>query len=162
MSVLRGDNRSLGIPALTDAFVFQLLFLCSRLESCESPTTRDDLDDRKANLLFRDTEGNAVTIPGLIGDDLYTMYDWNFTTVPQDFLDNQTRPYNAGRVVGGGSILNGLVWTRGSSADYDAWETLNNPGWGWNGLLPYFMKVGWEWIILLARCHHTVYCCTSD
>ncbi|KAK1771700.1 alcohol oxidase [Phialemonium atrogriseum] len=87
-----------------------------------------------------DTSDNIVTIPGLVGRDLSTIYDWNLTTTPQSFLDNETRPYNAGRVVGGSSILNGMVWTRGSAADYDAWEALGNPGWGWEGLLPYFKK----------------------
>lgn len=89
----------------------------------------------------RDTSDNIVTVPGLIGRDLSTIYDWNLTTTPQSFLDNETRPYNAGRVVGGSSVLNGMVWTRGSAADYDAWEALGNPGWGWEGLLPYFKKV---------------------
>jgi choline dehydrogenase-like flavoprotein len=44
-------------------------------------------------------------------------------------------------VVGGGSILNGIVTTRGARAHYDAWEALGNPGWGWQGMLPYFKKV---------------------
>jgi len=43
-------------------------------------------------------------------------------------------------VVGGGSILNGIVMTRGARADYDAWQALGNPGWGWQDMLPYFKK----------------------
>jgi choline dehydrogenase-like flavoprotein len=43
-------------------------------------------------------------------------------------------------VVGGGSVINGMFADRGSKADYDAWETLGNQGWGWNGLIPYFRK----------------------
>jgi choline dehydrogenase-like flavoprotein len=42
--------------------------------------------------------------------------------------------------IGGGSIINGMCWARGGKADYDAWVALGNPGWGWNDLLPYFMK----------------------
>lgn len=45
-----------------------------------------------------------------------------------------------GRGVGGGSLINGMCWTRGGIADFDAWEALGNPGWGWNDLLPYFKK----------------------
>ncbi|CAG8949018.1 hypothetical protein HYFRA_00002146 [Hymenoscyphus fraxineus] len=43
-------------------------------------------------------------------------------------------------VVGGGSVVNGMAYGRGSKADFDAWEELGNPGWGWNDLLPYFKK----------------------
>ena len=43
-------------------------------------------------------------------------------------------------VVGGGSVVNGMLADRGSKADYDAWEVLGNDGWGWDGLLPYFQK----------------------
>jgi len=46
-----------------------------------------------------------------------------------------------GKVLGGGSILNAMCWNRGGADDYDAWEALGNPGWGWAGMLPYFIKV---------------------
>lgn len=44
-------------------------------------------------------------------------------------------------MVGGGTVVNGMFFARGSAGDYDAWENLGNPGWGWEGLLPYFKKV---------------------
>lgn len=47
-----------------------------------------------------------------------------------------------GKVLGGGSILNAMCWNRGGQDDYDAWEALGNPGWNWEGMLPYFKKVG--------------------
>lgn len=56
-------------------------------------------------------------------------------------LDGVSRPMPQGKVLGGGSILNAMCWNRGGQDDYDAWEYLGNPGWGWNGMLPYFMKV---------------------
>jgi len=43
--------------------------------------------------------------------------------------------------VGGGTVVNGMFFARGAAADYDAWEQLGNPGWGWDGLLLYFKKV---------------------
>jgi len=46
----------------------------------------------------------------------------------------------AGAVVGGGSSVNGMFFGRGSAADYDAWERLGNPGWGWENMLKYFKK----------------------
>ncbi|KAI0394371.1 GMC oxidoreductase [Xylariaceae sp. FL0594] len=89
-----------------------------------------DLDDRAED----------VTVPGNVGQENPSRYEWAVTTEPQAFLDNRTRTFTQGRVVGGGTIVNGLCWTRGSAADYDAWENLGNPGWGWTGMLPCFLK----------------------
>jgi choline dehydrogenase len=91
--------------------------------------------------LDSDTSANTVTVPGLIGEGLNSIYNWNITTTPQEFLDNNARPFLQGHAVGGGSVVNGLVVTRGAKADYDAWEELGNTGWNWDGLLPYFKKV---------------------
>ena len=76
-----------------------------------------------------------------IGRDIGGIYDWNLSTTPQTQLDGGTRPLPLGKVVGGGSILNGMVWNRGNQDDYNAWVSLGNPGWSWNDLLPYFKKV---------------------
>jgi len=77
-----------------------------------------------------------------------TIYDWNLTYVTNPDTDNRAIPIPLGKVVGGGSLLNRMVFDRGSVADYDRWETLGNPGWGWDGLLPYFRKVPLQWILL--------------
>jgi choline dehydrogenase-like flavoprotein len=66
---------------------------------------------------------------------------FNVTSVPQRFLNNQPQRVWSASVVGGGSIINGMYFFRGSAEDYDNWEKLGNPGWGWKGLLPYFKKV---------------------
>ncbi|KAF7194780.1 Dehydrogenase xptC [Pseudocercospora fuligena] len=65
---------------------------------------------------------------------------YNITSAPMKNLGNKRHPVYVGATVGGGSVINGLYFNRGSKADYDAWEQLGNPGWGWNGLLPYFLK----------------------
>lgn len=70
-----------------------------------------------------------------------TQYYYNYTTTPQTYLDGNTRTIPQGRLIGGGSCVNAMVWQRGFRVDYDAWESLGNPGWGWDGLLPYFKKV---------------------
>lgn len=76
---------------------------------------------------------------GLIGG----IYDWNIGSVPQDQLDGATRALPVGHVVGGGTVINGMVWNRGNVDDFDAWDTLQggNSGWTWSSLLPYFIRV---------------------
>jgi choline dehydrogenase-like flavoprotein len=59
---------------------------------------------------------------------------------PEAQLGGKTWNVNVGRVLGGGSVINGMVYDRGSAADYDAWEALGNNGWGWKGMKPYFIK----------------------
>lgn len=61
-------------------------------------------------------------------------------SAPNPQLGNAVSSVAVASVVGGGSVVNGMGYIRGSKADYDAWEELGNPGWGWRGLYPYFRK----------------------
>ncbi|KXH40091.1 GMC oxidoreductase [Colletotrichum simmondsii] len=88
-----------------------------------------------------DRRESRVIAPGYIGLTPPSPYGKSVTTAPQTFLDGKTRGISQGRVIGGGSVTNGMCWTRGSAADFDAWEELGNRGWGWKSLLPYFKKV---------------------
>jgi choline dehydrogenase-like flavoprotein len=65
---------------------------------------------------------------------------YNITSLPISGLNNNTYGVAAGAIVGGGSAVNGMFFDRGSAADYDAWESLGNPGWSFANLLPYFKK----------------------
>jgi len=73
---------------------------------------------------------------------------WDFSryvailqSVPQTALNNQSYIVPFGRAVGGGSVVNWLVWLRSAKAEYDSWETqLGDAGWSWDTLLPYFKK----------------------
>lgn len=87
-----------------------------------------------------DTVGN--TIPYKANDIAAAApLKWTgFTTLPEAQLGNKTFNVNVGKVLGGGSVINGMVYDRGSAADYDAWEALGNEGWGWAGMEPYFIK----------------------
>jgi choline dehydrogenase-like flavoprotein len=51
--------------------------------------------------------------------------------VPQAAANNRSINHNRGKVLGGTSALNLLVWNRATIKEYDAWEELGNPGWGW-------------------------------
>lgn len=47
-------------------------------------------------------------------------------------------------------MLNGMLWSRGGQGDYDDWVTLGNPGWSWNDMLPYFIRVSFDWLRYLC------------
>ncbi|KAL0576339.1 hypothetical protein V5O48_005637 [Marasmius crinis-equi] len=70
-----------------------------------------------------------------------TPYDWNYTTIPQQALNSRVIDYPRGHVIGGSSSTNFMIYTRGSSEDYDriAKET-NDPGWSWEKLKPFILR----------------------
>lgn len=65
---------------------------------------------------------------------------WNYQTEPTPATHNRKIAMPQGRVVGGSSSVNGLVYSRGQREDFDDWETLGNPGWGYSDVLPYFKR----------------------
>jgi choline dehydrogenase len=68
-------------------------------------------------------------------------YDWNYVTEPDPTRNGLQESWPRGRVPGGSSAINGMIFIRGAAADYDAWEAMGNKGWGWNSVLPYFRKM---------------------
>jgi choline dehydrogenase-like flavoprotein len=77
---------------------------------------------------------------------LNTSLLWNdYVCEPEAELGNKVWNTRVARVLGGGSVVNGMMYDRGSKADFDAWEALGNKGWGWDGLYPFFKK-GTEFI----------------
>lgn len=89
-----------------------------------------------------DANEDFVTIPGLAGGAVGTKYDWNTTYAPNPALQNRSVSIPQGKIVGGGTKLNRMVFDRGSKSDFDRWAELGNPGWDYDGLFPYFKKVG--------------------
>ncbi|KAF2703506.1 GMC oxidoreductase [Pleomassaria siparia CBS 279.74] len=86
------------------------------------------------------SEDPLIAVPGRFGESIGGQYDWNFETVPQSGLNGRSLSWPRGRVLGGTSALNFMTWTRGNREDYDAGEDLGNKGWGWDDMLPFFMK----------------------
>ena len=66
--------------------------------------------------------------------------DWCYQTEPDPGLNNRRLDWPRGKVLGGSSSLNGLLYVRGQAEDYDHWQQLGCAGWGWNDVLPYFKK----------------------
>ena len=66
--------------------------------------------------------------------------DWCFKTESEEGLNGRSLGYPRGKVIGGSSAINAMVYMRGQSADYDHWRQLGLTGWGWDDVLPYFKK----------------------
>ena len=66
--------------------------------------------------------------------------DWCFHTEKDESMNNRSIRYPRGKTLGGSSSINGLLWIRGQSDDYDNWRQQGNAGWGWKDVLPYFLK----------------------
>ncbi|RDJ21432.1 choline dehydrogenase [Bosea caraganae] len=65
--------------------------------------------------------------------------DWLFQTEPQAGLGGRALPFPRGKVVGGCSAINAMIYMRGQAADYDGWRQLGLSGWGWDDVLPHFL-----------------------
>ncbi|EKM76823.1 hypothetical protein AGABI1DRAFT_77908 [Agaricus bisporus var. burnettii JB137-S8] len=80
-------------------------------------------------------------VPLLAFDIQHTPYDWNFTTTPQKFANGRTVSYSRGFMLGGTSSTDLMVFTRGTTDDYDRWARVTgDPGWSWDQMFPYFIK----------------------
>ena len=66
--------------------------------------------------------------------------DWLYTTEPEAGLGGRAIRYPRGKVFGGCSSINGMIYMRGQRQDYDDWAALGNGGWSWDEVLPYFLK----------------------
>src|SRR5919204_1690550 len=66
--------------------------------------------------------------------------NWLYTSEPEAELNNRRIIQPRGKVLGGSSSINGLLYVRGQAEDYDHWRELGNPGWGYADVLPYFKK----------------------
>jgi choline dehydrogenase len=66
--------------------------------------------------------------------------DWMYQTQVEPGLGDRSIGYARGRGLGGCSSINGMIYMRGQARDYDGWRQLVGPGWGWDDVLPYFLK----------------------
>ncbi|HEU5019531.1 MAG TPA: GMC family oxidoreductase N-terminal domain-containing protein, partial [Pseudolabrys sp.] len=91
--------------------------------------------------------------------------DWMLKTEPEPGLNGRSLAYPRGKVIGGCSAINGMIYMRGQAADYDHWRQLGLPGWSWDDVQPYFRKhldhfirseehnIGGEWRVEEMRLH---------
>ncbi len=84
---------------------------------------------------------DEIRIPAAINLLFQTAYDWNYQTIAQDRLGGRSIYWPRGRVLGGSSSINAMIYIRGSRHDYDSWrDDYGCEGWGYTDLLPYFLR----------------------
>ncbi len=107
-----------------------------------------------ANRLSQDPANHVVLLEAGGNDDyfwidvpagyLFTIgnprTDWCYRTEPDPGLNGRSIGYARGKVLGGCSSINAMIYMRGQRRDYDHWEQLGNRGWGWDDVLPVFMR----------------------
>lgn len=87
----------------------------------------------------RDT-AREIHIPAAFSKLFKTGVDWNYSTEPEPYLNYRRLYWPRGKVLGGSSSINAMIYIRGNAADYDGWKNLGNEGWGFADVLPYFKK----------------------
>ncbi|GHB45814.1 GMC oxidoreductase [Streptomyces xanthochromogenes] len=83
---------------------------------------------------------DAAAVFALLASEWSPDIDWGYATEPEPALDGRRIPVARGKVAGGCSSVNALMWVRGSRHDYDRWAALGNPGWSYEDVLPYFRR----------------------
>jgi choline dehydrogenase len=82
-----------------------------------------------------------IKIPMAFGQLMKSDVDWNYMSVPQSNLNDRETYHPRGKLIGGSSSLNGMIFYRGHPWDYDKWAELGNEGWSFDDMHPYFKKL---------------------
>ncbi len=109
--------------------------LASRLS--EDPGTRVLLLEAGG----RDNSPLIAAPGGLLPIMMSGSHAWRYMSAPQRQLDGRMLYLPRGKVLGGGSSINGMVYDRGFHSDYDRWAQAGNSGWSFAEVLPYFRKL---------------------
>ena len=84
---------------------------------------------------------DEIHIPAAVNLLFQSTYDWGFSTVPQDRAAGQSVYWPRGRVIGGSSSINAMIYIRGNKYDYNTWrDEFGCDGWGYTDILPYFIR----------------------
>jgi choline dehydrogenase len=76
---------------------------------------------------------------------MYRPYNWSYESEPEPGLDGRRLALRRGRVLGGTSSINGMIYTRGHRRDFDLWRQMGLEGWSYADVLPYFKKLESSW-----------------
>ncbi len=81
-----------------------------------------------------------IHIPGAYSRAFKTSLDWDYQTEPQAHLHHRRLYWPRGKVLGGSTSINAMIYIRGNPRDYDGWRDQGSPGWSFDDVLPYFKK----------------------
>ena len=86
--------------------------------------------------------GLSIQVPGAVGQ-LYVngKYHWDYQCQPEAHAAGRSLPYKMGRILGGSSAINGMMWVRGNSADFNGWATSGCDGWAYSDVEPLFRRI---------------------
>jgi choline dehydrogenase len=86
--------------------------------------------------------GPFIQMPGALSYPMnMKMYDWGYWSEPEPHLGGRSLACPRGKVIGGSSSINGMVYVRGHACDFDTWEEMGASGWGYRHVLPYFKRM---------------------
>ncbi len=86
-----------------------------------------------------DTAEN-IHVPMAFGKLFKTQFDWDYSTHAEPFCEGRRIYLPRGKTLGGSSSMNAMIYIRGNRIDYEGWEAEGATGWGWDDLLPYFLR----------------------
>jgi choline dehydrogenase-like flavoprotein len=81
-----------------------------------------------------------VRIPAAFANQFHGRLDWDYATEPEPAVDGRSLYVPRGKMLGGSSSMNAMLYVRGRPLDYDLWEEQGAAGWGWRDVLPYFLR----------------------
>jgi choline dehydrogenase-like flavoprotein len=103
------------------------------------------LVDRDTKVLLLEAGGAdtnpAIHDPTRAHELWFADEDWAYRTTPQPHAADRRLHWPRGKVLGGSSSLNGMIWVRGTRADWDGWAELGSEGWSWDDVLPIFRRI---------------------
>ncbi|WP_424183439.1 GMC family oxidoreductase [Actinokineospora sp. G85] len=102
-------------------------------------------EDRDVSVLLLEAgaadDADEIHIPAAFASLFKTRWDWNYETTEQKHMGGRSAYWPRGRMLGGSSSMNAMIYIRGNRADYDAWrDDFGATGWGHDDVLPYFVK----------------------
>jgi choline dehydrogenase len=103
------------------------------------------LVDGGARVLLLEAGGRddnpAIHDPGRLHELWSSEVDWAYETVPQHHAAGRRLAWPRGKVLGGSSCLNAMIWVRGAPADFDGWVSLGAEGWSWDDVRPVYERI---------------------
>ena len=128
---------------LEDQALYDYVIVGAGSAGCVLASRLSENPDARVLLLEAGPPDSAdeIHIPAAINLLFKTGYDWDYQTVPQDRAGGRSIYWPRGKVLGGSSSINAMIYIRGNRHDYDSWrDDYGCEGWGYTDLLPYFLR----------------------